>query len=203
MSPPRSYKMETRADAAAASRERIARAALKLLLEQAFEDVSLASIGAAAGVSHQTLLNHFGSKEGIALAAADILKQETLEARAKATPGNAREAITVLVGEYERFGDANARWAASAERLGSLAPLLDSARQEHRAWLKRIFAAELPSDPAALPRTINALHAATDVYTWKLLRRDIGLSRAETEKTLLALCEGVTRGARGARKPKG
>jgi hypothetical protein len=31
------------------------------------------------------------------------------------------------------------------------------------------------------------LVAITDVYTWKLLRRDLGLSRAETERTLSEL----------------
>jgi hypothetical protein len=35
------------------------------------------------------------------------------------------------------------------------------------------------------------LHAATDVYTWKLLRRDLNLNRAETERTLIELAEGV------------
>ena len=38
---------------------------------------------------------------------------------------------------------------------------------------------------------VNALHAATDVYTWKLLRRDLGLARAETERTIVQLVEGV------------
>ena len=41
---------------------------------------------------------------------------------------------------------------------------------------------------------INALHAATDVYTWKLLRRDLGLSRAETERTMVGLVNGVLSG---------
>ena len=40
-------------------------------------------------------------------------------------------------------------------------------------------------------RLLHALHAATDVYTWKLLRRDIGLSRAETAATMTMLVEGV------------
>ena len=40
-------------------------------------------------------------------------------------------------------------------------------------------------------RVLSALHAATDVYTWKLLRRDIGLSQAETAATMTMLVEGV------------
>ena len=43
------------------------------VLERAFEDVTLAAIASAAGVSHQTVLNHFESKEGVVLAVAEIL----------------------------------------------------------------------------------------------------------------------------------
>jgi hypothetical protein len=38
---------------------------------------------------------------------------------------------------------------------------------------------------------IDALRAATDVYTWKLLRRDLRLSRADTVRILLDLVNGV------------
>jgi hypothetical protein len=36
-------------------------------------------------------------------------------------------------------------------------------------------------------RRLTGLVAITDVYTWKLLRLDLGLSRAETERTLTEL----------------
>ena len=119
------------------TRDRIIHAMLKLAFEQAYEDITLASIAREAGVSHQTVLNHLESKEGVAAAAAEVLGRETQEARDKAQPGDAAGAVTALIGEYERFGDANVRWALSAERLGSLAPLLDQARAGHQAWLQR------------------------------------------------------------------
>ena len=56
------YTMRARADAVAATRERTARAMLKLALAQRYEDITLAAIARAAGVSHQTVLNHFHSK---------------------------------------------------------------------------------------------------------------------------------------------
>jgi len=187
----RAYTMRARADGAAATRERIARVMLGLALGQAYEDITLAAIAQAAGVSHQTVLNHFESKEGVALAAAEILSQETGAARAKARPGDVTGAVAVLVGEYERIGDANARWAITSERLGRLAPLLDQARAGHQEWLRHIFAEWLPSTPAARRRAVNTLHAATDVYTWKLLRRDLRLSQPETERIMVALVAGV------------
>ena len=189
----RTYTMGTRADGVAATRERIARSAAALFLEHPYDEVTLAGIAAAAGVSHQTVLNHFESKEGVVLGVAELLKTETLSARYDATPGDVTGAVRALVGDYERMGDANFRWAAS-ERLDLLAELLDEARQTHQAWLLAMFGEQLPANPAARRRAVQALHAATDVYTWKLLRRDLHLSRTETEKTIAALVAGVLEG---------
>jgi AcrR family transcriptional regulator len=191
MKSPRAYTMNTRADAVATTRDRIVSAAQSLLFEHAYEDITLAGIAKAAGVSHQTVLNHFESKEGVAAAVAAVVGAETVAARDRAVPGDVKQAVHVLVGEYERFGDANARWAATAERLGSLAAFLDEGRASHQAWLARVFADDLPASAAARRRAINALHAATDVYTWKLLRRDLALGRQETERTIVGLVTGV------------
>ena len=102
-------------------------------------------------------------------------------------------AVRALVGDYERIGDANFRWAAS-ERLEILSDLLDDARRGHQEWLVAMFGERLPSTPAVRRRAVHALHAATDVYSWKLLRRDLGLSRTETEKTMSDLVAGVLEG---------
>ncbi len=186
----RSYTLAARADTMLSTREHIVRAAMRLLFDNYYEDVTLAEIARSAGVSHQTVLNHFSSKEGVALAVAELLTTETTDERDRAAPGDVAGAIRILVGEYERFGDANARWAAASDRLGSLAAALEAARASHQAWLERCFGALLPTG-AARQRARNALHAATDVYTWKLLRRDLGLARAETERTIVQLVEGV------------
>ena len=69
----------------------------------------------------------------------------------------------------------------------------------HQAWLERIFSSRLPKTPESRRRAIDALHAATDVYTWKLLRRDLRLSRAEVERIMLDLADGIlVRSARSA-----
>jgi AcrR family transcriptional regulator len=44
-------------------------------------------------------------------------------------------------------------------------------------------------------RRLAQLVAVCDVYTWKLLRRDRGLSRRETERALVELLEPLTIGA--------
>ncbi len=187
----RSYTMSSRADAVASTKERIATAALELLMERRYDDVTLTDIATAAGVSHQTVLNHFESKEGVAFAAADLVVASTNDARSGVTPGDTVGAIRRLVSDYEQIGDANARWAMDVEHLGSLAPLIEQARHSHRAWLEAAFGPFLPADARARRRVVNALHAATDVYTWKLLRRDLGVTRAETERTMVRLVDGA------------
>ena len=145
------YTMVARAEGMAVNRDRIVQAALKLLLEQAYEDITLVAIAEAADVSHQTVLNHFESKENVAAAAAEQLSRDTAAARARAKRGDLNGAISILVGEYERFGDAGARWAVASERLGSLAPLLDAARASHQAWLEHIFRAGFRGARCAAP----------------------------------------------------
>ena len=190
----RTYQMGARAEAVAATRERITEGAARLLLELGPEDVTLAAIAEAAGVSHQTVLNHYGSKEGVVLGVVEVLKTQTVDARYAAEPGDVTSVVRAIVGEYERMGDANFRWAAAADRLGELASLLDEARATHQAWLEAMFGEALPTSRAARRRAVQALHAATDVYTWKLFRRDLRLSRAETEKLIADLVVGVLEG---------
>jgi AcrR family transcriptional regulator len=189
----RNYTMSARADAVVKTRERIIEAATALLFAEAYEDITLNAIAAASGVSHQTVLNHFESKEGVARAVAEVLKENTFEARYAVRRGDPADAVRVLVGEYEVFGDANARWAITAERLGSLASLIDDARASHQVWIEHVFGDALPTTPARRRRAINALHVATDVYSWKLLRRDLGLSRTDTERVMTDLVEATLR----------
>ena len=53
----------------------------------------------------------------------------------------------------------------------------------HQEWLAEVFGDVLPADAAARRHVLLELHAATDVYTWKLLRRDMGRPRARAESS--------------------
>jgi AcrR family transcriptional regulator len=191
----RTYTMGARAESVAGTSDRIALAAMALFLAEPFEDVTLLAIASAAGVSHQTVLNHFESKEGVVGAVAEIIAADTVAARGAAMPGDDAGALRALLGEYERMGDANVRWVAAAERFPVLVPYLEGGRQSHREWLVNTFGDRLPAARSERRRAVNALHAATDVCTWKLLRRDLDLSRPETERTIAALVAGVLEGA--------
>jgi len=189
----RAYDMARRRSDAAGTRDRIASAALELMTRSSYDDISLAGIAEAAGVSHQTVLNHFGSKDGVLVAVAQLFEERAKATRGQVPRGDTARAVSVIVEEYEHSGDSNATWAMSAHRLGDLRSLFDRAREQHQDWLARIFQDQLPAEAPLRTRTVRALHAATDVYTWRLLRRDLGLDRAETEATMVALVSGLLR----------
>jgi hypothetical protein len=70
-------------------------------------------------------------------------------------------------------------------------------REFHRAWVRRIFSPVLEKiPPTQRRRRLAQLTAVTDVYTWKVLRRDLGLSRQEAEACVRELIENVV-----ARRP--
>ena len=165
--------MGTRADAVAATRERIAREAMALFLEHAYEDVTLAAIAKAAGVSHQTVLNHFESKDGVVLAVAELLATETQSAplrRRARRRGRRRAGAGGRLRAHRRrqlpLGGVRAparSWPSSSTRPGGAT----------RTGSSPCSATACPPTPAARRRAVHALHAATDVYSWKLLRRDL------------------------------
>jgi AcrR family transcriptional regulator len=190
----RTYTMSARADSAAATRTRIAQAAKAMFVDEPVEDVTLVRIAKAASVSHQTVLNHFQSKDGVIKAVAELFGEESRGIRYDAAPGDVAGAVRALTDHYERTGDANFRWAASADRIGTIHEVLEGARASHQEWIVAMFGQRLPTTTAARRRAVNAIHAATDVYTWKLLRRDLGLTRKEADKTIADLVVGILEG---------
>ncbi|MCV2489153.1 TetR/AcrR family transcriptional regulator [Geodermatophilus sp. YIM 151500] len=188
MTQPRSYRMAARAEGVSRTRERILAAARDAFVDRPYDEVTLAGIAAEAGVTQQTLLNHFSSKEGLLLATTEShLRGEVERLRGPVRPGDVRAAVRGLVRQYERLGDANVRVEAVAERIPLVGQVVAAARATHRAWLEEVFAGQLPDDSRARRRVLAALYAATDVGTWKLLRRDLGHSRAETTAVLESL----------------
>ena len=183
----RSYRMQARAQGVQRTRERILTAARRRFLEMPYDDIRLAEVAAEAGVTQQTLLNHFSSKEGLLVALVDVLGPEIEAMRGPVAPGDADAAVRGLMRQYEALGDANVRLSALAERIPTLAQAVEVARARHTAWLEETFGPDLPDDAGGRRRAIAALYAVTDVGTWKLLRRDLGHSRAETTTVLQSL----------------
>src|SRR5918998_869504 len=134
----RTYTMRARADAVEATRERIARAAIARFMVEPYDEVTIASVAADAGVSHQTVINHFESKEGVFLAAAARFSADVRSKRERKALHDAATAVAFLVDQYEETGDGNVRVAALDERFDAVAAALEEARADHQAWLEEV-----------------------------------------------------------------
>jgi AcrR family transcriptional regulator len=184
MKKPRDYRMTARADAAAETGRRIVAAAAELFIAHDYEDVTLQEVADRAGVTLQTVLRRFSSKEGLVNAIAEVMGPEIARARAVTTPGDIPEAVRLLVDSYEEMGPMNWRMLRQEHRIPIMRELLTNARAGHRAWVEETFASLLPRRAPERERRVLRLFAATDFYLWKLFRLDLGLPRAEAERLL-------------------
>ena len=142
----------------------------------------------------QTVVNHFGTKEGLFQAILDAPDSAGRLAghRVTALPDGVARAVELLVSDYERSGDAAIRALALEDQVAGVREILEAGRSFHRTWVERTF----PGALAGLrgrrrEQRLAMLIAMTDVYTWKLLRRDLGLSVSETEAAIREFVDGL------------
>jgi AcrR family transcriptional regulator len=195
----RPYRMKARAAGREATRERIVRAAFELFLDEWYDEVTMRRVATAAGVALQTVVNHFGTKEALFAAVVERFAGEVHELRGTVAPGDLAAAAAAVVAQYERAGDANLRALGLEERVPALGPALEEGRALHRAWVERTFPealAGLAGAPRA--RRVAQLAAATDVFTWRLLRRDHRLSPEEAAAAIRELLEALHRPKEGS-----
>lgn len=183
----RPYRMSARAESAAATGERILGAVTELFWERPADQIVLTEVAARAGVTVQTVLRRFGNREGLLAAAAERANEAVVAARA-VEPGDASAAVDVLLDHYEALGRGVLRLLAAAEGSPALAEYADLGRRTHRDWCRTVFAPELVGLTGVDgERRLAQLVAVCDVYTWKLLRLDAGLSRRQTHLAILEL----------------
>jgi AcrR family transcriptional regulator len=185
--------MVARAEAAAATGERILDAAVEVFWELPGKQVSLDEVARRAGVTVQTVIRRFGGRDGLLAAAAEHEAERVSRQRDEAPVGDAAGAVRVLVDHYEAMGDRVLRLLAEEERVPGLRDVADRGRALHRAWCARVFARALEGRVGVeRRRRLAQLVAVCDVYTWRLLRRDAGLSRRQTELALVELLEPMS-----------
>jgi hypothetical protein len=84
---------------------------------------------------------------------------------------------------------------AQEDRIPIVRENVEGGREYHWAWVEKTFAPLLKGlRGGSRDRRVAGLVAITDVYTWKLLRRDLRLSQAETEKVLVELITSMKGG---------
>jgi AcrR family transcriptional regulator len=192
MNTSRSYQMNARADAVRETRARIVAAAGEAILQSDYNAITLEAVGRAARVSVQTIIRHFGSKDGLFREASENIFKRVVTSMDAIAVGDVRGAIEALHARYEWMGDGNIRFLAQQETPGLIADGTKAARRYHRSWVERIFDPYLPpkGDTERRNRLFQLL-IVCDVYTWKLLRRDHGGSRAATTEAILGLANAI------------
>jgi AcrR family transcriptional regulator len=170
----RAYDMSGRQQAKYATRDGIIKAAIDCIMAERSFAVTLPSVADRAEVTVKTVLRHFGSRDALIDSAWKQAYDEVMAERIP-PPGDLDAALTVLIGHYERRG--RMVLAMLAEENDPRALQMTSAgKLAHREWVEEVFAERLPVQTDARSRLVDVLVVATDVYAWKLLRMDRGLS---------------------------
>jgi AcrR family transcriptional regulator len=184
--------MVRRATATEATRQAIVAAAWELASSRFISDLTLDAVAARAGVSVRTVIRHFGGREGLIAAAFEAANSLVEQRDALTEPGDYADAVAALLDDYERWGDLLIKLLAQEPVEPALRGPLGVGRRAHEQWVQRVFA-----DPLTMRRgragrlLLEELLAVTDVYMWHLLRRDRGLSRADTGRVMRQLMESV------------
>ncbi len=186
----RPYRMTARAQATAATGERLLAAAWRQFATRPFEEVMLREIAAEAQVTPQTLHARFGTKEQLFTAAYAWFGQQEVAERPAVATSDVPRAIVQLYDRYEQHGEAILRMLSQEERIPAVRKMTDAGRAYHRHWAQTTFQ-PLLSDlrGAKRERRLTAIIIATDLFVWKALRLDMKLSRKKAEQVVAEMLE--------------
>jgi AcrR family transcriptional regulator len=184
----RAYEMRSRGVATAITHDKIINAAIDTFMAERSFAIALGPVAERAGVTVKTVLRHFGNRDALIEAAWSRLYRDVMAERA-ALPGDREGALSVLIAHYERRGDMILGVLAEEDQDPRARRMCDTGRIDHRQWMEEVFGAGLPERGDERCRLVDALVVATDVYSWKLLRVDRGLSVDEVRDRMRLMTE--------------
>jgi AcrR family transcriptional regulator len=183
--------MTARAAKAEATRARIRGAALELYCGDAIEAFTLEEVARRAETTVQTILRAFGSKDELIYAALEDMAAGGVFLK-PTQPGDIEGAVGAFFDIYESVGDLVMQRLDEERRRPALKATVDQGRENHRDGVKTAFAPQLERlKGTARAELLNILIVLTDVYVWKLLRRDMCLSRSAAEAAVRRMIVGV------------
>lgn len=178
------YTQVARAEAEARTREALLDAAEETFFEADWNRSSLVSIADRAGVTKQTLLRHFESKDGLFRAAYERGVSRVEEQRLAAPQGDVPGAVSNLLDHYYEFGD-RARKLGSVDEATLSLDVATRARELHYNWIDHSFGEAIGRvDKRHREQIRRSLIVICDVQSWAILAHDLNLPRAEVQKTL-------------------
>jgi AcrR family transcriptional regulator len=191
----RAYEQVAREHSRRETHEALLEAAEEELYEGRWQRTSLEEMARRAGVTKQTLLRHFGSKDGLLLQSLMRGAARILEQRWDTSPGDIAGAVENVLDHYEDWGERSLRIGAWQRESPVLATISQAAREVHYKWVEHAFAPWLADlDGATRARRRAALIVLCDVQTWWILSRDLGLPREEIQRILADLIERLVEG---------
>ena len=190
----RRYTMAARAAKAEATKARIRVSAMELYCQRPIEDFTLEEVAGRARVAVRTVLRAYPSKDELVYAALDEMAAGGVYLK-PTSPGDIKAGVSAFFDIYETVGDLVLQRLSDERRRPGLKPSLDQGRENHRHGVKVIFAPQLEQRRGtARAELFNMLVVITDVYVWKLLRRDMALTRPAAEaivrKMIFSIIEG-------------
>ncbi len=186
----RPYNKMARARAQQQTRDALLEAATDEFVEGTWQRTSLESLAAKAGVTKQTLLRHFGSKDGLFMQALMRGVAQIRDQRWSAPTSDVAGAVDNVLDHYEAWGERSMRVGAWQSGPRMLAVFSQGARQLHYDWVEYAFGPWLENlSETARIRRRAALIALCDVQTWWILSHDLGLPRSEVHAIVTDLVE--------------
>lgn len=184
----RPYKQVARAQAQERTREALLDCATDEFFKGNWLKTSLKSLSARAGVTKQTLLRHFGSKDGLLMQAMMRGAAQVRDQRWRAPVGDISGAVDNLLEHYDEWGERSMRIGAWQRGPAVLVMFSQVARQVHYDWVEYAFAPWLePLRGDARERRRAALIMLCDLQSWWILSHDLELARSEVHAILVDL----------------
>jgi AcrR family transcriptional regulator len=181
----REYKQVERARAQERTREALIAAATDEFFEGNWLKTSLDSLSRRAGVTRQTLLRHFGSKDGLLMQSLMRGAAQVRDQRWSTPTTDISGAVENVIEHYEEWGERSVRIGAWQRGPTVLALFANAARQMHYDWVEHAFAGWLDRfDDETRAERQAILVVLCDVQTWWILSNDLGLSRRKVHAIL-------------------
>ena len=186
------YNNTNRQLKAEATKRSIIKALGKLWTQYSINDITLDMIAREANVTKRTILRKFGSKEGLLTESLSYDPADISAKRNHAKPGDIDDILNTLLSNYENIGEAAIRTINLESELEVARQIGVKGRKLHRNWCKKVFAPFLPNSKSPnFEIQLTSFISVTEIYLWKLMRKDLKLSKKKTFAIFKNMLEGV------------
>jgi AcrR family transcriptional regulator len=190
----RPYRMVRRLEQSEATAARLVDAAWQRFSTAPYESVRLSDVAADAAVTVQTLHTRFGTKEQLFTTAFRRWMAEQGSSRGHARVGDVDDVVRVLYDNYDDQGEIGLRMIAQEDRIPIIRTYTDAGRRWQRLWVAEVLRPFLDAAPADARADLHeALIVALDIYTWRLLRLDVGHATEDARRIVVRMIRALVR----------